>query len=184
VKKSATRPVKSQTAPATGAPDDEMAALVEQLGSKRFAVRVKARERLIELGQAAVVPLLQCLNSPVEKARWEAAKALTELRACVAADALVDALADDPSDEVRWAAAEALIALQWEGVKHVLIALLRRDTVYLRGGAHHVLAVFAKRRSGAFLKPVVHLLGAMDSGVTVPLAAQRALESLRTTGPV
>lgn len=95
-----------------------------------------------------------------------------------------DPAGHDPSREAADRRGAEQIALKWEGVKHVLIALLRRlDSIYLRAGAHHVLAVFAKRGSGTFLKPVVHLLQGMDSGVTVPLAAQLALQSLRDTGP-
>ena len=79
---------------------------------------------MVDIGHAAVIPLLRTLKNPIEHVRWEAAKTLDAIGDPAAADALVEAL-DDASDDVRWVAAQALIALGWDAAKQVLISLLR-----------------------------------------------------------
>jgi HEAT repeat protein len=183
-KQEGARRVKKGTPPAPKKLDKLIASLIDGLGSKRPTDRKKSREKLVAVGHAAVVPLLHKLEDPVEHVRWEAAKVLQGIADPAAADALVESL-EDPSEDVRWVAGEALIGLGWEGVKHVLIALLRKaDSNSLCIGAHHVLARFAKRKSGRFLKPVLEGLHGFEPGVHTPLAALTALKSLRKAGPI
>jgi len=158
-------------------------ALINVVRSKDASARAKAREELIELGHAAVIPLIRLLNDPDEHIRWEAAKALEGIADPASANALVDAL-DDESAGVRWTAGEALVAIGWEGVKQILVALLRRaDSTALCTAAHHALSHFAKRRSGEFLRPVLERLEGPEPAVSVPLAALEALSHLRAWDP-
>lgn len=153
--------------------------LISALKSKNAAERERARGQLIALGHAALIPLLHCLSDENEHVRWEAAKALEGIADPAAADALAEAL-NDESAGVRWIAGEALIAIGWEGVKQVLVVLLRRsDSTALCTSAHHVLSHFAKHRSGEYLKPVLERLEGVEPAVSVPLAALSALGHLR-----
>ena len=176
--------MKRKNAPRTNSKRESVAELVEGLASKRPAQREKTRKQIVKIGHAAVIPLLHKLTDPAEHVRWEAAKALAEIADPAAADALVDALGDGSSD-VRWVAGEALIALGWEGAKHVLVRLLRQgDSTDFCCNAHQVLSVFAKRRSGRFLKPVLEGLRGYEPGVNAPPAALIALKSLRKAAPI
>ena len=51
--------------------------LIESLPSKSSAVREKSRKQLVDIGHAAVIPLLHSLKDPIEHVRWEAAKRWT-----------------------------------------------------------------------------------------------------------
>ncbi len=153
--------------------------LIAALKSKNAAERGHAREQLVEVGPTALIPLLHCLSDDNEHVRWEAAKALEGIADPAAADALAEAL-NDESAGVRWTAGEALITIGWEGVRQVLLNLLRKsDSTALCTSAHHVLSHFAKHRSGEFLKPVLDRLEGVEPGVSVPIAALNALGHIR-----
>jgi HEAT repeat protein len=156
-------------------------ALVKALRSKSVTEREATREQLIALGNAAVIPLLHGLDDSNEHVRWEAAKALGGIADPAAVDALTEAL-NDESDGVRWAAGEALIAIGWDGVKQVLVTLLRKsDSNAVCTAAHHVLSHFAKQKTGEYLKPVLERLDGEEPAVRVPLAALTALAHLRAS---
>jgi HEAT repeat protein len=153
--------------------------LIAALRSKNATEREKARGQLIALGHGALIPLLHCLSDDEQHVRWEAAKALEGIADPAAADALAEALNDEIAG-VRWIAGEALIAIGWEGVRQVLVVLLRKsDTTAICTSAHHVLSHFAKHRSGEFLKPVLERLEGVEPAVSVPIAALTALGHLR-----
>jgi HEAT repeat protein len=176
--------MKKSASSAQTSQEQLIVSLIESLPSKSSAVREKSRKQLVDIGHAAVIPLLRTLKDPIEHVRWEAAKTLDAIGDPAAADALVEAL-DDASDDVRWVAAQALIALGWDAAKQVLISLLRNaDSNGVCAGAHHVLSNFAKRKSGQFLKPVVNCLQGYEPGVCVPPAALTALKSLRKSRPI
>src|SRR5437588_9016694 len=79
--------------------------LISGLSSKIGFVRLRARRSLVAAGHSAVALLIDVLGSANEQARWEAAKALSEIGDPSAATALVGALEDEDRD-VRWMAAE------------------------------------------------------------------------------
>jgi HEAT repeat protein len=105
--------MKKRTSSTRISRDRLIASLIEGLASKRPAVREKSRKQLVDIGHAAVIPLLRKLNDSTEHVRWESAKALDTIGDLAAADALVEALVD-ASDDVRWVADQALIALGWD----------------------------------------------------------------------
>jgi HEAT repeat protein len=112
--------------------------------------------------------------------RWEAAKALAGIADPDAASALIDAMDDDSAD-VRWVAAEAMIALDHDALRPLLLALIERcRSTQLCHGAHHVLSSLTHQKPDSSLSCV---LGALKSGgpaVTVPPAAEAALENMRS----
>jgi HEAT repeat protein len=175
--------MKKMNPTAHGADPKAVEALIDALQSKYATEREQTREKLIAMGHAAVIPLLHKLDDPAEHVRWEAVKALEGIADPASADALAEAL-NDESAGVRWSAGEALIKIGWEGVKQVLLALLRRsDSTSLCTAAHHVLTHFAHHKSGEFLKPVIERLQGPEPGVSVPPAALTALGHLRESGP-
>ena len=158
--------------------------LADALGSSDPAERERTREALVAAGHAAIIPLLIKLYSPIDHVCWEAAKALCAIKDPAAADALVEVL-DHENDEVRWVAAQALIALGPEGLKQTLYALLTKaHSIDVRKGAHHVVAHFAQRMSGSFLKPLLASFGGFEPAVEIPLAALNALHELQQQIPL
>jgi HEAT repeat protein len=153
---------------------------IDALADTDVIARDRARHALVRLGQAAVRPLMQALDSSDEIVRWEATKALGELADPAAAPALIAAL-DDQRFAVRWLAAEGLIALKEAGVVALLEALMAAswDNVWLREGAHHVLRSQLRAPFGHLLAPVVSALEGPEASVTAPTKAHHAVEALR-----
>lgn len=163
--------------------DVDVEALSKELRSKDGLVRRRARQALVDIGQPAVPVLERELSSPIDHARWEAAKALCEIHAPKAAPALVNRLEDD-SFSVRWLAAEALISLDRDAVIPLLEALVHRPgSVWLRQGAHHVLRVLYRQNPDPVLQPVLAALEHVEADLEVPIAAEGALNQLEGVRP-
>lgn len=159
--------------------DVEIDSLVAELGMSDGVVRWNARQRLVQIGRPAVPALIQALASADEGARWEAAKALGEIRDPQAAPALVDAL-EDWAPGVRWLAAKGLIALGNGALPALLQAVERcADSLWLRAGVEQVLHDLIQDQDGladeAF--PVLEALRGVEPGVEAPVAAYRVLAS-------
>ncbi|MBU0496201.1 MAG: HEAT repeat domain-containing protein [Chloroflexi bacterium] len=153
--------------------------LLSTLHSHNGLERERARQALVAIGQPAGPALIDLLTDPYHQVRWEAAKALVEIRDPRAAPTLVARLEDEEFD-MRWLAAEGLIALGRAGLLPLLAALVTRgDSVWLRQGAHHVLnSMFRKDLPAA----VIAVLAALEDGapgLVTPQAAQAALDALR-----
>ncbi len=157
--------------------------LVGKLASKDGPEREGARWALVSIGSPAVARLVESLKSPKKQVRWEAAKALADIRDPMAASALVKALEDKIFD-VRWVAAEGLINLGHEGLIPLLEALIEHaDSPWLLRGAHHVLHDIDKGDLGKILEPVISALEDLDSTIEAPLKAKAALDALRGAEP-
>jgi HEAT repeat protein len=153
--------------------------LIAALTSKDGTEREVARLRLIEIGQPAVPALIKALQSPSEHVRWEATKALIDIRDARAASSLVKAL-EDPEPAVRWLAAEALVVLGCDGLIPLLEGLEQRSSsVWFRDGAHHVLHALARDGVAEEARPVLEALEDIEPPVEVPIAAHDVLEQLR-----
>jgi len=163
----------------TDVPQNEVDALVEGLSSKDATERFNARTSLVRLRSAATASLLNVLDASQQHTRWEAAKALVEIRDPAAANRLVVALADRDAD-VRWVVGEALIALRASAVKPLLNALTRSEPPEgLYKAAHHVLHDLAKHGTLAdSLKPVIKALEQREPEIAVPVAAEKAMTEL------
>jgi hypothetical protein len=152
--------------------------LITALSNHDDFSRVKARKALESLGRQTVPFLVEALKDADYLRRWEAAKALGEIRDPKAAPALVMALEDEEFD-TRWLAAKGLIEMNVKGLRPLFQALIEHaDSALLREGAHHVLHDLAKGELRKYLAPVLIALEDMDSAVHVPIAASHALEAL------
>ena len=151
--------------------------LVADLASQDATARQHARAALEKIGTATVPSLLQALGAPQQHMRWEAAKALAQIRDPSAADRLIGALGDKNSD-VRWVVGEALIALRAAAAKPLLVALTKSelsDEFYR--AAHHVLHELAGFGDLApKLAPVIQAIDQPEPEMAVPLAAAEALK--------
>jgi HEAT repeat protein len=153
--------------------------LLDMLASKDGIQRRNAREQLVVIGKPAVPHLMNVLQSPNERVRWEAAKALGEIRDPLGAPALVQALEDEES-AIRWLAATGLIAIGRASLIPLLEALeTRSNSVWMREGAHHVLHTLIRDGGSDDALPVLEALEDIEPAVEVPVAAYYALKKLR-----
>lgn len=152
---------------------------LEQLRSRDPVMRKRARESLIAAGKIATPWLLPLLSDPVDRVRWEAAKALEGIADPQAAPALIEAM-DDENEDVRWVAAEAMVSLGIDALRPLLRALIRRSgSVQMCASAHHALSRLALRQPCApLLAGVLTALVRSEPALMVPPAAGRALETL------
>jgi HEAT repeat protein len=159
--------------------DTSIEPLLAQLASRDGIQRRKARERLVDIGKPAIPHLMSVLQSPLERSRWEAAKALGEMREPAAAPALVQALEDEES-AIRWLAATGLIRMGRACLGPLLEALEgRSNSVWVREGAHRVLHFLIRDGVADEAIPVLEALEDIEPAVEVPIAAYHALKKLR-----
>lgn len=143
-------------------------------------IRMHAREILICIGKPAVPELINTLSDDNSQIRWQVIKVLEAIQDASAALALVERLEDENAG-IRWAASDALIGLRQAAIRPLLEALMRDlDSLWLRQGAHHILHVMkdAGRLNEAEVK-VFEALEDAEPSVSVPWAAEKALEALR-----
>lgn len=152
---------------------------IAALGDKDGQVREQNRLKLERIGKTATPFLIKAMKDPSPHVRWEAAKALKSIADPDAAPVLVATLMDE-SIEVGWLAAEALLSLGRPAVLPLLNALVDHfDSVRLRQGAHHVLHTMERKHQlDSTIQPVLDALRSIEPEVTVPWAAERALEAL------
>jgi HEAT repeat protein len=157
--------------------------LIADLADDEGLKRQRARQTLVSMGKPAVALLTEALSNQRERVRWEAAKALSEMCAPAAAEALVNTL-EDESFGVRWLAADGLIAIKREGLLPLLQALVGcSDSVLLRQGAHHVLRILAGEKDLHLqLAPVLAALEDSEPALEIPLAARNAIIALQSAG--
>jgi HEAT repeat protein len=115
--------------------------LVNLLESDDAKIRTRARKALVVIGKRAVPSLSNLLeHSKIYKARWEAAKALSEIGDLKSIPTLVKAL-EDPQSDVAWLAARTLEKFRKAAWPELLRALIGHgsESVSLQHGAHHIL---------------------------------------------
>jgi len=155
---------------------------MDLLADKEPAVRLKARNSLVDMGKPAVSSLTGALrNSKLEHVRWEAVKTLGEIGDIRAIPSLVKALEDSDSD-VNWLAAEALKNFKKVAWPTLLRALIKSnpDSVLLRQGVHHVLR---NQKEDGFNDLLATLRIALESNSapeSTPSAASDILNRLKT----
>jgi HEAT repeat protein len=157
----------------------EIQELIHALGASGATKPHEARERLVEMGPAAVPALVEALKDRNTQLRWEAAKALGGIRAPSSADALAELLRDEDGG-VRWVAADALIGMGRDGLPAVLHALLAHSgSAVVRHGAHHILGKLSERPALApILKPIVTALDGQAPQVACLAPTEAALRAL------
>jgi HEAT repeat protein len=155
--------------------------LVLLLENEDDKVRLKARKSLVILGKKAVLPLSIVLeNSKTYKARWEAAKALSEISDLKSIPTLVKAL-EDPESDVAWLAAKSLEKFRKAAWPELLRALVNHgsESVLLQHGAHHILR---KQKAEGFNELLDILRTALETGSvpeTISPAANNILERMK-----
>jgi HEAT repeat protein len=153
--------------------------LMKDLASGDGIVRQNARRRLVQMGHAAVPALVEGMQHPRERVRWEAAKALGEIRDPAGAPVLVAAL-EDEEPAVRWLAATGLIGMGRGALAPLLEALEgHSNTVFMREGAHRVLHALKREGKAAEVQPVLDALENLEPPVEVPVAAYHVLHKIR-----
>ena len=157
--------------------------LIAELGNSNGLIRQQARISLNKMGEPAVDALIEALNIRRGPARWEAAKALSQIGSPKAAQALVKALSDDQFS-IRWLAAEGLIKLGRNGLRPLLEALWQApDSIRLQTGAHHILYDLVSQESLDAqlliqLRMVLAALNYLDPAVALPATVMPALKML------
>jgi hypothetical protein len=152
--------------------------LIGFLSSRSGLTRQYARTSLVAIGIPAVPALLALLKNKNSRGRWEALKALGEIRDPSAIGEIIIRL-NDESFEIRWLAAEALVALGSRVIVPLLQALLvQSDSVCMRESAHHILRSLLDDKTEKYIKPVLSALEAMDYSMKVPMACRRQLKAL------
>lgn len=160
-----------------GKPPVSIESLVDDLSSPQGSVRENARKGLVAYGEEAVTHLVPLLSSQEAHTRWEAAKALGEIRNKESAAALASAL-DDEHRDVRWVVAESLVAIGRDAVVPVLEELVSHaDSVGVRTGAAHVLGALVREET--ILEVVLAALHGAAPIFDVPVAAFEVLRALR-----
>jgi HEAT repeat protein len=158
--------------------DDEIDFLISEMESENGMVRKMARERLVAMGPKATPRLIGALSDPHAYIRWEAAKALKDLKDPSARWALIQTLEDEVSD-IRWLAAEGLAALREDGLKALLQSAVRKiDSDYLREGVHHVCNMLAKEGLSDLVAPMIDAMEKPDPKDSMHVAAFIILEQL------
>jgi len=156
----------------------DISSLVSLLGGKDGVKRIKARAALVDIGRPAVDALVSAMKDRNQTMRWEAAKALGQIRDPKSIDALVMALRDKLFD-VRWLAAEALIGIGDKSVKPILQALIDYpESEELREGAHHVLHDLVTSRYRDDLKPIITALEDLTFTLDIPIRAKKTLKAI------
>lgn len=121
--------------------------LITDLGDTDGWVRRRARLQLEHMGQESIPALLGALQSQNVHVRWEAVRALGELRDPKTAAALVNMLMDDDTG-VRWAAMESLTHMGRDSLHPLLEKfVVNFDSPWLREGLHHILRVLKDRHA-------------------------------------
>jgi hypothetical protein len=152
--------------------------LIADLASKDGIVRVKARRQLVSYRARSVTLLIETLSSENDWARWEAAKALSQIGNPASIQALLKALSDRRF-EVRWLAAEGLIRIGRKAIVPLLESLVKHsDSYWLCEGIHHVLHDMNRGKFDKVLRPVLVALEGTEPSLEVPLAARTALDAL------
>ena len=159
-------------------------ALIHSLSDRDGAVRQNARSSLVAMGQMAVKPLIQLLDSEDGQTRWEAAKALGEIGGDEAVRALVKKL-DDNNRDVRWVATAGLVSSGERGLDSLLHELITKSgSVWVREAGIRVIDSLLNERNRDYLRPVLTALRGTAPIFGVPIAAYEALQSLRGGGEI
>lgn len=157
---------------------EEIESLIAALADKSGLRRHQARLCLVAIGEPAIAPLIGALANANDDMRWEATKALGEIRHPAVLPGLLKSLEDDDFG-VRWLAAEGLIQHQSAALAPLFRFLITRSgSLWVREAAHHVLRVLGTRGLHDQVAPVLEALAGVEPVVEVPVASQKALAAL------
>ena len=153
--------------------------LINALMSSDGVLRNEARLELVKMGEFAIDFLAELVNHSNDRVRWEAIKAMGEIKSPLAIPFFIDALEDEISS-VRWLAAEGLISLENEGLKAVLESLIElKDSYLLDQSAHHVLYELNKELKDVKIAELNVLLEHSREKFRIPILAKEILDGMR-----
>jgi len=162
-----------------GEVDVVITSLTSALSGEEAPVRERARKELVRYGRDAVDHLRHLLKLPESRVRWEAVKALGEIKGERAVDALVLSLSDEKRD-IRWLAAQGLIACGDTALVPLLEELLAHvDSVWVREGAGQVLRGLVDNPHYNIAAPVLDALNSTAAPFEVPVVAYEVLKTIR-----
>jgi HEAT repeat protein len=151
---------------------------IVELSSKDGIKRQKARHALVEIGKEAINDLAELLTHSKDTVRWEAVKALSQIKDPLTASHLVNALGDE-SEGVRWVAAEGLVSLHKPGLMALLQVLSEsKNTVFLRVGAHHVVKTLAEQYDFEGKTELIATLENNAAHLEIPVISRKVLDIL------
>lgn len=155
--------------------------LVNFLESDDKKVRTRARNSLVTIGKQASPALSFMLeNSKIYKARWEAVKALSDIKDLKSIPSLVKAL-EDPETDVAWMAAKTLESFRRAAWPELLRTLVSHgsESIILQHGVHHILR---KQKAEGYNDLLDTLRTALETGSvpeSISPAAHQILERLK-----
>jgi len=120
--------------------------LIAELGASDYLKRQRARLVLVHRDEESVPALLKALKSRNEHTRWEAVRALGDIRNPDTIPALVTMLMDQNTG-IRWATMESLIHMGRNSLRPLLEKfIVNFDSLWLREGVHHILHALKDRQ--------------------------------------
>jgi HEAT repeat protein len=151
---------------------------VRDLRSQNGLRRQSARLAMVAIGEPAIDILAALAIHPQWKIRWEAVKALSQMKNAVTAPVLINAL-EDEYESIRWIAAQGLINLGKQGLISVLEALSSyKLTAILRQGAHHVIKEISKRYPLSGIDELIANLDDTSNYFVLPMNAKSILHQM------
>jgi len=160
--------------------------LILELGDDDILKRQHARLLLVHHEPESIPALLDALNNSNTQIRWEAVRALGDIRAPKTATDLSEMLMDEDTG-VRWAAMESLIKIGRNSLRPLLEKFTKDfESPWLREGVDHILHVLKDRQElngkeiALFEKLDVQCIPGFESIWTSEQAsaAEKALEAL------
>lgn len=115
--------------------------LISLLGHPDQDIQRKSSDKLADIGNPAILPLIDSLKNRKMAVRLGAVEALGRIRSRRAVGPLVELLKNDKSNEVRWAAAISLASTGDEAAIGPLAHALRDPDKYVRLGAATALDI-------------------------------------------
>ena len=121
--------------------------LIALLGNPDQDIQRKSSDKLAEIGEPAVSPLIKLLKHRKIAFRLGAVEALGVIRSYQSVTSLVELLRKDKSNEVRWAAVYSLALIGDESAILPITIALRDPDKYVRFGAATALDIFGWKPS-------------------------------------
>ncbi|MCU0507745.1 MAG: HEAT repeat domain-containing protein [Anaerolineae bacterium] len=173
----------SGAARSSGGDERGISALIDQLRDRDGLKRQSARHKLVEMGPAAVPALIPLLSDPSEQARWEAAKAFTEIPDPRAAEPLAALFRDE--DGIRWLAGAALINIGEPAFVPVVRQLLdHADSPRTRDTSARVLRELKRHSPNhPYIDAMLDALHGPAQAETIPWVARGILKQMGLIQP-
>jgi HEAT repeat protein len=155
--------------------------LMRELEDSDPRTRERARNKLVSLGKDVVPALSEAIASGNPTIRWQAARALSQIRDPEIIPALITILEENPYFGVRWSIADGLCGMGKAGLEPLLQSLIKHSgSIWLRESAHHILHCLRDERIETdAIEMVLHALDSIEPEMEVSWAAKRAMELLK-----